>query len=111
MVRSLAIRAQRKQIELAYEITPDVSDTLVCDVAHLRQVIVNLVGNAIKFTVKGDIVLHWEALEVDQRDARIRFHVVDTGTRIVPDRHESIFDAFALAGDRPRESWAEPTLN
>ncbi|MGB0596824.1 MAG: response regulator [Rubripirellula sp.] len=95
MVRSLAIRAHRKQIELTYEIAPDVPATLVCDVARLRQVIVNLVGNAIKFTEKGEVVVYMEALEVGQREAKIRFRVVDTGIGIAPDRHESIFDAFA----------------
>ncbi|MDG2222684.1 MAG: response regulator [Rubripirellula sp.] len=97
MVRSLAIRAHRKQIELTYEIAPNVPATLVCDVARLRQVIVNLVGNAIKFTEQGEVVVYMDAMEVAEKEAKIRFRVVDTGIGIAPDRHKSIFDAFAQA--------------
>ncbi len=97
MVRSLGIRAHRKGIELAFEVDSDVPASLVCDVARLRQVIVNLTGNAIKFTEQGEVVVRVEALNVDERQAEIRFRVIDTGIGIPIDRQESIFEAFAQA--------------
>ncbi|MEM1068726.1 MAG: response regulator, partial [Planctomycetota bacterium] len=97
MVRSLGIRAHRKGIELTYEIDSEVPPTLVCDVARLRQVIINLAGNAIKFTESGEVVVHVDALNVDDSHADIRFRVIDTGIGIDHTRQGAIFDAFAQA--------------
>ncbi len=99
MVKPLAVRAHRKQIELACEIAADVPQFVVADVARLRQIIVNLVGNAIKFTDDGEVVV---SLGIDSSDdavndasVALKFCVSDTGVGIPAHQLDSIFDAFA----------------
>ena len=90
----LALRAHEKRLELAYQVVSDVPEALTGDPGRLRQVIVNLVGNAIKFTDQGEVVVR---VEVDQRDssgARLHFSVADTGIGIPPERQQSIFSVF-----------------
>ncbi len=96
-MRSLAIRAHGKGLELAYQIAPQVPDALIGDEGRLRQIIVNLVGNAIKFTKQGEVVL---TIEVDSRDSNavvLQFAISDTGVGIPPHKCEAIFDAFEQA--------------
>src|SRR6202012_1461805 len=76
--------------ELVYNVLPDVPDALVGDARRLRQVLVNLVGNAIKFTARGEIVVRVELGEGDQ----LRFVVRDTGIGIAKDKQKIIFEAF-----------------
>lgn len=97
MVRSLAIRAHRKGLELACEVHSDVPAYLVADVARLRQVIINLTGNAIKFTEHGEVVVRVDAPHVGKDHATLRFAVADTGIGIAKEKCDSIFDAFAQA--------------
>ncbi len=96
-MRALAMRAHKKGLELAYHVPPDVSDTLVGDPGRLRQVIVNLVGNAIKFTEQGEIVVHSETESETEEEVELHFAVSDTGIGIPPDKQKLIFNAFAQA--------------
>src|SRR5262249_24410543 len=85
--RALALRAQRKGLELIGDVEDDVPDALVGDPGRLRQVLINLVGNAIKFTKEGEVVLR-----VDRAaDDSLRFSVTDTGIGIQPDKQGIIF--------------------
>ncbi|HEX6037913.1 PAS domain S-box protein [Longimicrobium sp.] len=96
-VHALALRAHEKQLELALTIAPDVPDALVGDLGRLRQVLVNLVGNAIKFTPAGEVVVH---VGVDERwddGVRLRFSVRDTGIGIPPEKQADVFHAFSQA--------------
>ncbi len=100
-LRALAVRAHKKGLELIYQIQPDVPDSLIGDAGRLRQVLLNLAGNAVKFTDEGEVVVH---VEMDQGDSplpsgkteevAIRFTVRDTGIGIPPDQQERIFRAF-----------------
>ncbi|REJ95714.1 MAG: PAS domain S-box protein [Planctomycetota bacterium] len=93
-VKPLGVRASAKGIELAWRADHSVPECLVGDAARLRQVLINLVGNAIKFTTEGEVVA---TVDVDDRhDGRVTLHfaVQDTGIGISPDRQASIFDAF-----------------
>ncbi len=96
-VKVLAPRADQKGIELAYQIHPDVPLALRGDPGRLRQTIVNLVGNAIKFTEKGEVVLkvHKESMTADE--AFLHFAVSDTGTGIPQEKLRTIFNAFVQA--------------
>jgi signal transduction histidine kinase/CheY-like chemotaxis protein/HPt (histidine-containing phosphotransfer) domain-containing protein len=95
-LRALAVRAHRKGLELVGHLQPDVPDALIGDAGRLRQILLNLVGNAIKFTDDGEVVVRAElaAEPVAEGEVGLRFTVRDTGIGISPDRQESIFRAF-----------------
>jgi signal transduction histidine kinase/CheY-like chemotaxis protein/HPt (histidine-containing phosphotransfer) domain-containing protein len=91
---TLGLRADQKGLEFVLDIAPDVPDALVGDAGRLRQVIVNLVSNAIKFTENGEVVLR---VGVDSRSddaAVLQFSVSDTGIGIAPEHQERVFEAF-----------------
>ena len=104
----LALRAHEKGLELAFEMAPDVPDSVVGDVGRLRQIMVNLVGNAIKFTEHGEVVVK---VDLDsQRDAgpdevRLHFSISDTGIGIPADKQEEIFQSFSQADGSTTRSY------
>jgi PAS domain S-box-containing protein len=93
-VGMLGLRADQKGLELACQIDRDVPDEVIGDPGRLRQIIVNLVGNALKFTEKGEIVVHVSKEEMNDEDIRLHFVVEDTGIGIPPEKQAMIFDAF-----------------
>ena len=96
-LKQLATRAHVKGLELAYDIRPDVPTALVGDTGRLRQIVTNLVGNAIKFTEHGEVVLTVEAETQSDRGVILRFTVSDTGIGVPQDQHEAIFKPFIQA--------------
>jgi len=93
----LAPRAQDKGLELAAVMKPDVPVALHGDDGRLRQVLVNLVGNAIKFTERGEVVLRTTCVASTPTEARIRFEVCDTGIGISPEAQRNLFAPFVQA--------------
>jgi two-component system, sensor histidine kinase and response regulator len=101
-MKTLAVRAEQKGIELVYEIRPDVPTSLVGDPGRLRQILTNLAGNAIKFTERGEVVVTVEQEPTGSTTyapgagdgVSLRFTVHDTGIGIPPDKQEHIFEAF-----------------
>jgi signal transduction histidine kinase/DNA-binding response OmpR family regulator len=93
----LAVRAHQKGLELLTDITPEVPDTIVGDAGRLRQVLANLVGNAIKFTQKGHIVLAADARPAGSGRVTLHFEVIDTGIGIAKDKQALIFEPFRQA--------------
>jgi len=91
---TLAQRAQEKGLEMACLIHPDIKCDLCGDPGRLRQVLVNLAGNAIKFTDKGEILIRAEPEMETDTHATIRFSVKDTGIGIPPERQAAIFERF-----------------
>jgi two-component system, sensor histidine kinase and response regulator len=91
----LAIRAREKGLELTCHIMPEVPTALVGDPGRLRQVLINLGGNATKFTEKGDIGIKVELLENDPQTVTLKFSVTDTGIGIPQDKVGMIFDGFS----------------
>ncbi len=91
---ALAVKAYQKGLELICYIKQDVPDSLIGDSGRLRQVILNLVGNAIKFTERGEIVFTAEIDSQTDKDVCIHFSVRDTGIGIPQDKLKSIFEAF-----------------
>ena len=97
LLTPLALRASAKGVELAYHVTPATPDALIGDLGRIRQVIVNLVGNAIKFTEKGQVVLHVEAAPNSVGGLELHVAVIDTGIGIPAGRLVAIFEPFTQA--------------
>ncbi|HEX7375997.1 MAG TPA: response regulator, partial [Pirellulales bacterium] len=111
-MKTLALRAHKKGLELACQVLADVPDGLLGDAARLRQIVVNIVGNAIKFTEVGEVVMRVERWPADELprprddadfsvaaspDVLLHLAVRDTGIGISPDKREAIFAPFVQA--------------
>jgi len=94
---TLAKRAQDKGLEMACLVHPDISYQLRGDPGRLRQILVNLVGNAIKFTHQGEIVISAEPIEETNSHVTIHFEVQDTGIGVPYERQSAVFDRFTQA--------------
>ncbi len=96
-LNTLALRAQEKGLELACHIPPVVPDFLKGDPGRLRQIIVNLVGNAIKFTEKGEVVVHVQTESQNKKEICLHFSVIDTGIGIPKEKRDLVFESFSQA--------------
>ncbi|HEX7069539.1 MAG TPA: ATP-binding protein, partial [Rhodothermales bacterium] len=96
-MRTLALRVQDKPVEVICDVAPDVPDVLRGDPTRLRQVLVNLVGNAIKFTESGEVVGRVELVSDSPDGIELHFSVRDTGIGIAPEKRDLIFEAFEQA--------------
>jgi PAS domain S-box-containing protein len=98
-LRSISLRAHQKGLEMLCRIHPEVPEYILADSYRLRQILINLLGNAIKFTESGEILL--EVKLVSRRDsdseAVLQFSVSDTGPGIAPDKQQMVFQAFTQA--------------
>jgi two-component system, sensor histidine kinase and response regulator len=93
----MAPKAHDKKLELAYQIADHVPENISGDPDRLRQVILNLIGNAIKFTDKGEVIVSVECDHESDKESRLHFKVRDTGIGIPEDKHKAIFSAFEQA--------------
>ncbi|KIJ62480.1 hypothetical protein HYDPIDRAFT_114607 [Hydnomerulius pinastri MD-312] len=109
ILKTLVVRASQNNLDLTYDVDPDIPDQLIGDSLRLRQVITNLVGNAIKFTPskttkKGHVALSTRLLALDDQSVTLEFCVTDTGIGIAKDKLNLIFDTFCQAdGSTTRE--------
>ncbi|HEX3704821.1 MAG TPA: ATP-binding protein, partial [Vicinamibacterales bacterium] len=97
LLKPLALRAEQKGIELICHVLPDVPSVAVGDPGRLRQVLVNLVGNAIKFTERGQILVQVETEALQSGEMRLHYFVSDSGIGIPADKQEQIFQPFKQA--------------
>jgi len=96
-IKTLAQRAHEKGLELAYDVNSDVPTHLLGDPGRLRQVLLNLAGNAIKFTEKGEVLIEIAMQSQHDRFAELHFKVTDTGIGIPSEKHQILFHAFTQA--------------
>jgi len=96
-MKSMAFRAHEKSLELALRVHPDVPEAFFGDVGRLRQIVLNLVANAIKFTDSGEVVVEVRCNTVTDQRAHLRFSVSDTGIGISKEKQEKIFAEFEQA--------------
>ena len=94
-LKTMALRAHEKRIELVFEIMPDVPRHVLGDPSRLRQILINLIGNSIKFTHEGEIAVRAELSPTIGKQPHIQFSVRDTGIGIATDKQQSIFEAFS----------------
>ena len=103
ILKTLVVRASQNNLDLTYDVDPQIPDQLIGDSLRLRQVITNLVGNAIKFTPnknsskKGKVSLSTRLLALDDQSVTLEFCVSDTGIGIAKDKLNIIFDTFCQA--------------
>jgi signal transduction histidine kinase/DNA-binding response OmpR family regulator/integral membrane sensor domain MASE1 len=99
--KMLAMRAHQKGLELVCDIAKSVPETVVGDAPRIRQILVNLIGNAVKFTERGEIILAVDSRPLDwlanKKGVELQFSVKDTGIGIPPENQQRIFQAFAQA--------------
>ncbi|KAA0128469.1 response regulator [Chryseobacterium sp. SN22] len=94
VINVILYQSQKKNIELLLNIEPGLPKTLFLDGARLKQILINLLGNAVKFTKEGEIELKVEKLNIDEQNIKLRFSVRDTGIGIPQDKQKYIFNAF-----------------
>jgi PAS domain S-box-containing protein len=97
MVELLAARAEAKGLELIYRFAPDLETALIGDAGRIRQILTNLVGNAVKFTMQGHVFLEIAKCELSSGRAGIRFAIHDTGIGIPPEKQKLLFEKFTQA--------------
>ena len=96
---ALLILARKKGLYLVWEVSESIPDLLRADTRRVRQVLYNLIGNAIKFTEKGGVEIRVRRLPVTHREVRLRFEVIDTGCGLNEEAQEHIFEAFTQSPD------------
>jgi len=94
VINVILYQSQKKNIELLLNIEPGLPQTLLLDESRLKQILINLLGNAVKFTEQGEIELKVEKLNIDDKNITLRFSVRDTGIGIPVEKQKYIFDAF-----------------
>ncbi|MEM9071016.1 MAG: response regulator [Myxococcota bacterium] len=97
VVDAVAKSASDKGVELVAHLAPDVPTGLVGDGLRVEQILMNLVGNAVKFTDEGEIFVHGKVASRDESEVRVRFEVRDTGIGMTPEQQRRVFEAFTQA--------------
>jgi PAS domain S-box-containing protein len=93
----MTVKAEEKELELLFDVKPDVPHYLMGDPLRIGQILLNLTGNAVKFTDSGEIIIGIELVKEDEDDLELQFSVRDSGIGIDPDKMNSLFEEFTQA--------------
>ncbi|MGD1939474.1 MAG: ATP-binding protein [Cyanophyceae cyanobacterium] len=104
VVEMCEIRAQEQQLQFVYQSSDQLPDGVLVDEKRLRQVLINLLGNATKFTEQGNVTLTVEVLDLGAETVRLQFRVEDTGVGIAPRDLDRLFEAFEQVGARSKQA-------
>jgi signal transduction histidine kinase/DNA-binding NarL/FixJ family response regulator len=104
VVEICRVRADQKGIDFIYQPDDRLPTGVAIDEKRLRQVLINLLGNAIKFTDQGTVTLKVEAIHQSETSLQVRFQIEDTGVGIAPEQAKQVFQAFEQVGDQKRQS-------
>jgi CheY-like chemotaxis protein len=96
-MKTLSVRINKETLQLACHVSPEVPEILIGDPGRLRQILINLMGNAIKFTSRGEVVVRVAVSERQEANLQLHFSVADTGIGISPEKQQTIFEAFSQA--------------
>ncbi len=96
-LRTIAVHAQEKSLELVFEIDEAIPDNLIGDAGRLRQIVLNLVSNAVKFTMQGEIAVSATLESKTAKSVVVHFCIRDTGIGILPEKQDLVFAAFSQA--------------
>ena len=96
-LNSLAFQAEQKSVDLSLSVDQNVPSAVHSDPLRLRQIILNLVGNAVKFTHEGRVTVHVSSEPLSESEVTLKFAIIDTGIGIAPEKLTSIFEAFSQA--------------
>ncbi|MFN2529639.1 MAG: ATP-binding protein, partial [Candidatus Baltobacteraceae bacterium] len=91
----MAVRAAEKDLELVVAIDPRLPAGVRGDVGRVRQILVNLIGNAVKFTEQGQVVARVEVLSASDLAVQVRVEIIDTGIGIAPEAQANVFTSFS----------------
>ena len=108
VMKNLEVSARNKGLTLTYNIEPAVPEELIGDLARLRQVILNLAGNAIKFTRDGEVAIHVTAEELSAQEATLGFTIRDSGIGIAPEKQARLFQPFEQADASTTRDYGGP---
>jgi signal transduction histidine kinase len=97
LFQMMLIRSEEKKLSLELELSPEIPSVLIGDPVRLQQILINLVGNAIKFTEQGKVTITAVPVELDGVECKVRFNITDTGIGISPETVGIIFESFAQA--------------
>ncbi|MEM6254222.1 MAG: ATP-binding protein [Cyanobacteria bacterium P01_D01_bin.156] len=104
VVEMCRIKAEQKGVDFIYQPNPRLPEGIKADEKRLRQVLINLLGNAIKFTEQGSVTLRVDVLSLSETHASILFEIIDTGIGIAEENLSKLFDAFEQVGDEKKQS-------
>ena len=104
VVEMCRIKAEQKGIDFIYRPSTRLPEGIEADEKRLRQVLINLLGNAIKFTDSGSVTLQIDILSLSDSQTKVLFQVIDTGVGIADSDHSKLFDSFEQVGDRKKQA-------
>ncbi len=97
--KGLSVLARNKNLEIVTQMPPDIPETLIGDPVRIRQILINLINNAVKFTERGRITVALKMMRLSEHESEVLFSVNDTGIGIPQNKQEMIFEAFTQADD------------